>query len=83
MLERLRDNTALESEGWVQRGSLRQPVETALAGKWVPVQLWRLLILNRWLERALPDREWPGKQLNGDEPAHASGGPLAAASRPL
>jgi asparagine synthase (glutamine-hydrolysing) len=50
-LERLADGNLLEREGWVRPGSLRPILGPALAAGRVPVQWWRLLVLNRWLER--------------------------------
>jgi len=51
MLERLRQGTVLEREQWVRKGSLAEPLARALGRRWVPVQLWRLLVLDHWLER--------------------------------
>jgi asparagine synthase (glutamine-hydrolysing) len=51
MLERLRHGTALERDGWVRSGSLAAPLDDALGRRWVPVQLWRLLVLDHWLEK--------------------------------
>jgi len=51
MLDRLRGNTLLESEGWVRRGALQGPLEAALSERRVPIQLWRLLVLEHWLAR--------------------------------
>jgi len=51
MLDRLRQGTALEREGWVRSGSLEAPLHDALRRRWIPVQLWRLLILDHWLEK--------------------------------
>jgi len=51
MLERLRHGTALERDGWVRTGSLAAPLGDALRQRWVPVQLWRLLVLEHWLEK--------------------------------
>jgi hypothetical protein len=51
MLERLHENTTLEKNGWVRPGALREPLETALRNKSVPLQLWRLLVLECWLNR--------------------------------
>ena len=60
MLDRLRQGTALERDGWVRTGSLEAPLGYALRRRWVPVQLWRLLVLEHWLEKsqaqALEDR---------------------------
>ncbi len=51
MLDRLRQGTALEQDGWVRRGSLEAPLRDALRRGWIPVQLWRLLVLDHWLEQ--------------------------------
>ena len=51
MLDGLRQGTALERNGWVRRGSLEPPLRDALRRRWIPVQLWRLLVLDHWLER--------------------------------
>jgi asparagine synthase (glutamine-hydrolysing) len=49
MLHRLQEETRLEREGWVRRGSLDAPLRHALENRWVPPQLWRLLVLEHWL----------------------------------
>ena len=51
MLEGLRQGTALERDGWVRKGSLEAPLRDALHRQWIPLQLWRLLVLNHWLEK--------------------------------
>ena len=51
MLDRLREGTLLEKEGWIRPGSLRAPLEAALSRRWAPAQLWRLLVLEQWLEK--------------------------------
>ena len=51
MLDRLRGDTLLERQGWIRRGALDAPLREALARRWVPVQLWHLLVLEHWLER--------------------------------
>jgi hypothetical protein len=51
MLDGLRQGTALERDGWVRRGSLEAPLRDALRRRWIPVQLWRLLVLDHWLKR--------------------------------
>ena len=51
MLDRLGGETHLEREGWVRRGSLEGPVRQAIHRRWVPAQLWHLLVLDHWLER--------------------------------
>jgi hypothetical protein len=56
MLGRLSGGSALEREGWVRPGSLNQPLRDAAAKGRVPVQLWRLLVLDHWLERRRQSR---------------------------
>ena len=51
MLDGLRQGTALERDGWVRRGSLEAPLRDALRRRWIPVQLWRLLVLDHWLKK--------------------------------
>jgi asparagine synthase (glutamine-hydrolysing) len=51
MLGRLREGTILENEGWVRAGSLEEPIGDAMRRRRVPVQLWRLLILEHWLAK--------------------------------
>jgi len=64
MLERLRHGTELELSGWVCRGSLEAPLRDALERRWIPVQLWRLLVLDHWLERnQAPTRSEPSGQM--------------------
>ena len=48
-LEQLARHNRLESEGWARPGSIAPAVDAALAAGKAPVQLWRLLILDRWL----------------------------------
>jgi asparagine synthase (glutamine-hydrolysing) len=50
-LDRLTGATELERQGWVRKGSLERPIQEARARRWVPTQLWFLLILEHWLER--------------------------------
>jgi len=52
MLDRLRAETLLERQGWVRRGALDAPLREALTRRWIPVQLWHLLVLEHWLEAA-------------------------------
>jgi asparagine synthase (glutamine-hydrolysing) len=54
MLDRLRQGTALERDAWVRRGSLEAPLRDALRRRWIPAQLWRLLVLDHWLEKNRP-----------------------------
>jgi asparagine synthase (glutamine-hydrolysing) len=41
----------LERQGWVRPGSLTAPIAEARARRWVPQQLWCLLLLEHWLVR--------------------------------
>jgi asparagine synthase (glutamine-hydrolysing) len=50
-LNRLKTATLLEREGWIQPGRLNAAIDDALNKRWAPVQLWYLLMLERWLER--------------------------------
>jgi asparagine synthase (glutamine-hydrolysing) len=56
MLGRLSGGSALEREGWVRPASLEKPLRDAAAKGRVPVQLWRLLVLDHWLERRRQSR---------------------------
>ncbi len=47
----LTGGTLLEREGWIAPGRLRPAVEQAMASGLVPVQIWNLLVLERWLRR--------------------------------
>ena len=49
MLNRLRENTTLERNGWIRPGALQTALREAVASRWVPVQIWRLLVLEHWL----------------------------------
>jgi asparagine synthase (glutamine-hydrolysing) len=42
----------LESGGWIRPGSLRSVISDAMEKRDVPVQLWYLFVLEKWLERA-------------------------------
>jgi len=50
-LDGLRGTTLLERQGWIQTGTLRAPIEEAIAKRWVPTQLWHLLVLEYWLQK--------------------------------
>jgi asparagine synthase (glutamine-hydrolysing) len=52
LLGRLREGTLLEADGWIRPGSLEAPLRDAAGKRWVPAQLWRLLVLEHWLEKA-------------------------------
>lgn len=51
MLDRLRGETLLERQGWIRRGALEAPVREAIGQRWVPTQIWHLLVLDHWLEK--------------------------------
>ena len=51
MLTRLQQGTLLEREGWTAPGSLAAPIRDAQRKGVVPVQIWRLLVLEHWLEK--------------------------------
>ncbi len=50
-LDRLSRRPILEREGWVRPGSLEQPLREALRKRWVPTQIWHLLVLEHWLAK--------------------------------
>jgi asparagine synthase (glutamine-hydrolysing) len=50
MLVSLRENTFLERSGWIRPGSLQSSIREAVARRWVPIQIWRLLVLEQWLQ---------------------------------
>lgn len=41
----------LERQGWIRPGSLRTPIQEARGKGWVPIPLWRLLLLEHWLRK--------------------------------
>jgi asparagine synthase (glutamine-hydrolysing) len=51
MLNRLRGRTRLERGGWIRPGALEGPVREAISKRWVPQQIWHLLVLEHWLEK--------------------------------
>ncbi len=51
MLSRLQDGTMLEREGWIAPGSLTAPIQEAKRKGEVPLQIWRLLVLESWMEK--------------------------------
>jgi asparagine synthase (glutamine-hydrolysing) len=51
-LDQLRENTLLEEQGWIRRGSISGPLEESLRKRRVPLQLWRLLVLENWLRKS-------------------------------
>ncbi len=48
-LKSLTGVTLLEEQGWLSAGQLRRVVDEAQQASAVPVQIWRLLVLERWL----------------------------------
>jgi len=80
MLDGLRQGTALERDGWVRRGSLETPLRDALRRQWIPLQLWRLLVLNHWLDK---NRVRASEELDPAVPATGEGtGGLALTRNP-
>ncbi len=51
MLDRLQGGTLLEREGWIAPGSLSAPIQEAKRKGEVPLQIWRLLVLESWMEK--------------------------------
>jgi asparagine synthase (glutamine-hydrolysing) len=51
MLDRLQGETLLEKQKWIRPGALQKPVRDAVNRRWVPHQLWYLLVLEHWLEK--------------------------------
>lgn len=57
-LEKLAEPTSeLQRGGWVNRGPLQKALSAALRTNEVPVQLWYLMVLERWLERGPAETE--------------------------
>ncbi len=50
-LIRLSKENRLEQQGWILPGSLEPAIQAALQAGRAPAQLWRLLVLDRWLEK--------------------------------
>jgi asparagine synthase (glutamine-hydrolysing) len=50
-LDRLRERTMLEQEGWVRPGTLRAAIDEGVDKQWIPIQLWHLLVLEHWLNK--------------------------------
>jgi len=61
MLDVLRGGTNLERGGWVRRDALAAAIRQAVARKSVPVQIWRLLVLENWMAKALKPVERPAR----------------------
>ena len=51
MLDRLRERTRLEEDGWISKDALAEPLRLVAETHQAPEQLWRLLVLERWLEK--------------------------------
>jgi asparagine synthase (glutamine-hydrolysing) len=52
-LEALKENSVLEDEGWIRRGTLRAAVEQALTRERAALQLWSLVVLEYWARNNL------------------------------
>jgi asparagine synthase (glutamine-hydrolysing) len=65
LLNRLRERTILEEDGWIRPGSLEAPLRDAVARHWVPAQFWRLLVLEHWLDKESGAREYAGRAADG------------------
>jgi asparagine synthase (glutamine-hydrolysing) len=51
MLDQLQGGTILERQGWITPGSLSGPIAEAKRKGEVPLQIWRLLVLESWMEK--------------------------------
>jgi asparagine synthase (glutamine-hydrolysing) len=51
LLDQLLGDTLLEQEGWIRGGALKDCVRAAIRDQRVPLQIWRLLVLENWLQR--------------------------------
>ena len=51
LLSGLRERTILEEDGWIRRGALDAPLRDAAGTRRVPLQMWRLLVLEHWLRK--------------------------------
>jgi len=69
MLDQLRGNTFLEQQGWVKPGALEAPLRDALERRWVPHQIWHLLVLENWLHREAASQEPVGATEQAPIPA--------------
>ena len=63
MLDRLEGGTLLEREGWIAPGSLAAPIQEAKRRGEVPLQIWRLLVLESWLEKQRQPAPTPSVKL--------------------
>jgi len=50
-LDILQSPNELERQGWIRPHSLAAPIAEAKAQRWVPKQIWCLLLLEHWLQR--------------------------------
>ena len=58
-LEEIAGQSQLENGGWLRRGALQGPVTEGVGKRWVPLQLWYLLVLDHWLRRNTGPRSQP------------------------
>jgi len=58
-LECLAEDSLLESQGWIRKGSLGPAVRRGLQGTQAPVQLWYLAVLESWLRHSAVDQIQP------------------------
>jgi asparagine synthase (glutamine-hydrolysing) len=65
LLDELLGDTRLEQEGWIRGAALTQCVRAAIHDQWIPLQLWRLLVLEHWLQRRAEGRA-PAMELQLD-----------------
>jgi asparagine synthase (glutamine-hydrolysing) len=56
MLAGLRGGTMLEQEGWIRRGTMEGPLREAARNGRVPLQIWRLLLLEQWMRRQAQEK---------------------------
>jgi len=56
MLAGLRGGTVLEQEGWIRRGTMEGPLREAARKGRVPLQIWRLLLLEHWMRRQVQEK---------------------------
>jgi asparagine synthase (glutamine-hydrolysing) len=51
-LDALRSGSALEREGWIRKGSLGPAIDLAIQREQPALQLWYLVVLEKWLQRS-------------------------------
>ena len=56
MLAGLQGGTVLEQEGWIRPGTMEGPLREATQKGRVPMQIWRLLMLEQWMRRQARNR---------------------------